>query len=154
MKNLARIIAATAVTLAVSTYSARAQDIKIGMSGPTSGAEAYFGNTWMNGMELAIRQANEAGGIGGQKLAFQREDDGGDPKQGTLVAQKHYWTVADADYERAARDGGAESGARSAQNAAQPERAANGGNSHESTATPVGCAASATSSEPLLIAAN
>jgi branched-chain amino acid transport system substrate-binding protein len=51
-------------------------------------SEALFGTTWMNGMELAIRQTNEAGGIGGQKLAFQREDDGGDSKQGTLVAQK------------------------------------------------------------------
>ncbi len=37
----------------------------------------------------------------------------------TLVAQKHYWTVTDADYERAAGNGGAESGALTAQNRAQ-----------------------------------
>ncbi len=36
-----------------------------------------------------------------------------------LVAQKHYFKVTDADFERAAAQGGAESGARTAQNRAQ-----------------------------------
>ena len=63
-------------------------DIVIGSAGPLTNAESLFGTTWMNGMELAIRQANASGGIGGQKLTLDREDDGGDPKQGTLVAQK------------------------------------------------------------------
>lgn len=59
------------------------------------------------------------------------------------IALKHYLQVTDADFERAAEaseKGGAESGARSAQNAAQPGRAAKGGESHEPSATPVGCA--------------
>jgi branched-chain amino acid transport system substrate-binding protein len=88
MKNLGRIVAATALALGVSTYAARGQDIKIGMSGPTSGAEAYFGNTWMNGAEMAIKEVNEAGGIAGRKVVLVRQDDQGDPKQGTLVAQR------------------------------------------------------------------
>ena len=67
--------------------TARAQ-VVIGTAGPTSNAEALFGTTWMNGMELAIRQANAAGGVGGQKLSLQRQDDQGDPKQGTLIAQR------------------------------------------------------------------
>ncbi len=36
-----------------------------------------------------MRQANAAGGVHGQKLVPVRDDDGGDPKQGTLIAQKH-----------------------------------------------------------------
>jgi branched-chain amino acid transport system substrate-binding protein len=63
-------------------------DVVIGSAGPLNNAEALFGTTWMNGMDLAIRQANAAGGVHGQKITFVREDDGGDPKQGTLVAQK------------------------------------------------------------------
>jgi branched-chain amino acid transport system substrate-binding protein len=77
-----------AIGLALAAQAARADDITIGMSGPTSGAEAYFGNTWMNGAELAIREVNDAGGIGGRKVVLLRLDDQGDPKQGTLVAQR------------------------------------------------------------------
>lgn len=63
-------------------------DIKIGTAGPLANAEALFGNTWQNGMQLAINEANAAGGINGQKLVLVRQDDQGDPKQGTLLAQK------------------------------------------------------------------
>lgn len=77
-----------AVAVAALTGVAQA-DILIGTAGPTSNSEALFGTTWQNGMDLAIRQANAAGGIHGQKLVLVRDDDGGDPKQGTLIAQKH-----------------------------------------------------------------
>src|SRR5258708_13055699 len=63
-------------------------DMKIGTAGPLSNAEALFGKTWQNGMQLAIDEANAAGGIGGQKIQLVRQDDQGDPKQGTLIAQK------------------------------------------------------------------
>src|ERR1700729_2221264 len=84
-----RFVIFTLTTTLLATLSGAAYaDIVIGSAGPLSNSEALFGATWMNGMELALRQANDAGGIGGQKLVLQREDDGGDPKQGTLVAQK------------------------------------------------------------------
>ncbi len=72
------------------------------------------------------------------------------------IALKHYLQVTDADFERAAEvaeKSGAESGAPSAQNAAQPGRATNGGESHESSVTPVGCATFAIPSESELITA-
>jgi len=83
-KNLA--YAAAAVALLAGTAHA---DVLIGTAGPTSNAEALFGTTWQNGMELAVKQANAAGGVQGQKLVLVRDDDSGDPKQGTLIAQKH-----------------------------------------------------------------
>lgn len=91
MKSLfsaAVAVAAIAAVCGTPLASARA-DILIGTAGPTTNAEALFGVTWQNGMEIAVREANAAGGIDGQKLALVRDDDGGDPKQGTLVAQKH-----------------------------------------------------------------
>ncbi len=60
------------------------------------------------------------------------------------IALKHYLQVTDADFERAA-EVSEKGGAQSAQNAAQPGRVASGGDSHEPSATPIGCATSATS---------
>jgi hypothetical protein len=70
-----------------------------------------------------------------------------------LIALKHYLQVTDADFERAADasgKGGAESGARSAQNTAPPGRAAKGGESHDPIATFVGCGSFATLSDTQL----
>src|SRR5258708_6094181 len=63
-------------------------DMKVGTAGPLTNAEAMFGKTWQNGMQLAIDEANAAGGVNGQKVQLVRQDDQGDPKQGTLIAQK------------------------------------------------------------------
>ena len=88
MSIIGKMLPAAAIALLLAAQGARADDIKIGMSGPTSGAEAYFGTTWMNGAELAIKEVNDAGGIDGRKVVLVRLDDQGDPKQGTLVAQR------------------------------------------------------------------
>lgn len=72
------------------------------------------------------------------------------------IALKHYLQVTDADFERAAEvseKGGAECGALEAQNAAQSGRAANGGKSHEPSATPDRCATFAIPDESQLITA-
>lgn len=70
------------------------------------------------------------------------------------IALKHYLQVTDADFERAAEvreKCGAESGAPSAQIAAQPERAAKGGESQQPSPTPVGCAIFAIPDESQLL---
>ncbi|MEP7283150.1 MAG: branched-chain amino acid ABC transporter substrate-binding protein [Rubrivivax sp.] len=70
-----------------------AQDlvVKIGHVGPTSGAIAHLGKDNENGARMAIEELNAKGVmIGGKKAKFEllAEDDAGDPKQGTAVAQK------------------------------------------------------------------
>jgi len=85
MRIALTIAALAGITVAAAPALA---DIKIGTAGPLSNAEALFGNTWQNGMQIAIDEANAAGGINGQKLVLVRQDDQGDPKQGTLLAQK------------------------------------------------------------------
>jgi branched-chain amino acid transport system substrate-binding protein len=65
--------------------------VKIGHVGPTSGAIAHLGKDNENGARMAIDELNAKGvTIGGKKvkLELQAEDDAGDPKQGTAVAQK------------------------------------------------------------------
>jgi integrase len=70
----------------------------------------------------------------------------------TLVAQKHYWTVTDGDFERAAQSG-AECGARSAQNAAQRASASVRGDSQIESATAYGIVTCAVSDESMRNAA-
>lgn len=88
--KLNTIVAATVVMLAGTAY---AQDavVKIGHVAPTSGGIAHLGKDNENGARMAIDELNAKGVvIGGKKvkLELDAEDDAGDPKQGTAVAQK------------------------------------------------------------------
>ena len=70
-----------------------AQDmvVKIGHVGPISGSIAHLGKDNENGAKMAIEELNAKGVvIGGKKVKLELvlEDDAGDPKQGTAVAQK------------------------------------------------------------------
>ena len=88
--RLKTIVAAAVLGFGTAAY---AQDliVKIGHVGPTSGAIAHLGKDNENGARMAIDQLNAKGVmIGGKKAKFEllAEDDAGDPKQGTAVAQK------------------------------------------------------------------
>jgi len=77
---------------AVAAGAAVAQTVvKIGHVGPLTGAIAHLGKDNELGARMAIEDLNAKGvKIGGQAVKFEllSEDDGGDPKQGTAVAQK------------------------------------------------------------------
>ncbi|TYQ12488.1 UNVERIFIED_ORG: branched-chain amino acid transport system substrate-binding protein [Zoogloea ramigera] len=65
--------------------------VRIGVVAPLSGASAHLGKDIENGARMAIDDLNATGPqIGGRNVQFvlQVEDDAGDPKQGTAVAQK------------------------------------------------------------------
>lgn len=85
-------VALAAILLAVGT-SAFAQDqvVRIGVSGPLSGANAFAGKDNENGVRLAVDELNaQKIKVGGKTLKFElmSEDDQGDPKAGVSVAQK------------------------------------------------------------------
>ena len=88
--RLNMIVAAAALLCGGAAY---AQDmvVKIGHVGPTSGGIAHLGKDNENAARMAIDELNAKGVmIGGKKAKFEllAEDDAGDPKQGTAVAQK------------------------------------------------------------------
>ena len=65
--------------------------VRIGHSAAVTGPVSYFGKDTENGARMAIEALNARGMlIGGKKVRFElmAEDDGGDPKQATSVAQK------------------------------------------------------------------
>jgi len=69
-----------------------AKEIVIGFNGPLSGPAAEYGRDCANGVEMAINEINEAGGItvGGQKYVFRLEklDHRADPSQAVANARR------------------------------------------------------------------
>lgn len=65
--------------------------VRIGHVGPLTGPIAHLGKDNENGARLAVEEINQKGlEIAGKKIQLQlvAEDDAGDPKTGTAVAQK------------------------------------------------------------------
>lgn len=92
MASTMKTVALAAILLASGT-SALAQDqvVRIGVSGPLSGANAFAGKDDENGVRLAVEELNaQKLKVGGKTLKFElmSEDDQGDPKAGVSVAQK------------------------------------------------------------------
>ncbi|RQR32361.1 branched-chain amino acid ABC transporter substrate-binding protein [Burkholderia sp. Bp9143] len=87
--------ASMATTLVVTGLTfgglAHAADVTIGFAAPLTGASAHYGADLKRGVELAIDDANAKKlVIGGQPVRFavDAEDDQGDPRTGSQVAQK------------------------------------------------------------------
>lgn len=72
-----------AVMVGLLAGSAQAQgggtEIRVGMCGPLTGTSKELGLQMKLGIEAAFAAANDAGGVGGRKLAFTAADDGYDP---------------------------------------------------------------------------
>ena len=83
--------AIAATLLSVAGLAPAQEVVKIGHSAAVTGPVSYFGKDTENGARMAIEALNARGvAIGGKKVRFElvAEDDGGDPKQATSVAQK------------------------------------------------------------------
>ncbi|NMM13600.1 MAG: branched-chain amino acid ABC transporter substrate-binding protein [Rhodoferax sp.] len=87
-----RLTAAAVLSLMAATaFAQEVQTVRIAHAGPTSGGIAHIGKDTENGVRLAIDELNtQAVVIGGKKIKFElvAEDDAGDPRQATAVAQK------------------------------------------------------------------
>jgi branched-chain amino acid transport system substrate-binding protein len=95
MKRLAAVCvvagAALVPLIAQSQPSAQVVTVKIGFASPLTGATASLGKDNENGARLAVEEINKKGlQVGGKlvKLELVSEDDAGDPKTGTQVAQR------------------------------------------------------------------
>lgn len=85
------VILSSLLSLAVAPSVLARTDILIGAASPLSGPGAHLGKDIENGARMAIDDLNAKGvTIGGSKVTWRlaAEDDAGDPKTGTAVAQK------------------------------------------------------------------
>lgn len=83
--------AAATLLLSAAGLAASQEVVRIGHAAAVTGPVSYFGKDTENGARMAIEALNARGVlIGGKKVRFElmAEDDGGDPKQATNVAQK------------------------------------------------------------------
>lgn len=86
---LRKMIAAAAMLLAsASLNAASAEDIVLASANPMTGNSAQFGQYKVRAIQLAIEQANAAGGIDGRQVRLVVQDDQGNPKEAALVAQR------------------------------------------------------------------
>jgi len=83
---------AVATALGVTSF-VQAADIKIGVAGPMTGANASFGEQYMKGAQAAADEINAHGGVNGGKIILVPADDACEPKQAVAVANK----LADQD---------------------------------------------------------
>jgi ABC-type branched-subunit amino acid transport system substrate-binding protein len=89
MKRLATLLMIAApFAAAAQTQGVSKDEIVVGTIQDLSGPLAALGKQSRNGMQLAVDEINEQGGINGRKLKLYVEDSGYDPKKGVLAAQK------------------------------------------------------------------
>jgi branched-chain amino acid transport system substrate-binding protein len=75
------VVSAGAVQGQAAAPGADAQTILIGEVGSLSGAQATFGTSTRNGIELAVDEVNAQGGVKGKTLAVRVYDDQGKPEE-------------------------------------------------------------------------
>jgi branched-chain amino acid transport system substrate-binding protein len=91
LHKLLPVSAAVIAFAGMATGANADQVVKIGHVGPLTGGSAHLGKDNENGARLAVEEINAKGlTINGQKvtLVLDAQDDAGDPRQATQVAQK------------------------------------------------------------------
>ncbi len=92
MKKLLSVI--LVLTLALTLFagcgasSSNANVIKIGVNYELSGDVATYGQSSVQGIELAIEQINKAGGVNGKQIEIVKYDNKSEPSEGTTLATK------------------------------------------------------------------
>lgn len=76
-----------AVLSLAAVFGVRAE-VRIGVAGPMTGANAWPGEQMQRGAELAVADINAAGGVLGEEVRLIAADDFCDPDQGVAAAQK------------------------------------------------------------------
>lgn len=82
-------VAVAASILLFATNVVKAESVvQFGVSLPMTGDYAEYGEFILNGVKLAVEQANKEGGIDGKQIVLVVEDSRGDPKEAVLIAER------------------------------------------------------------------
>lgn len=63
--------------------------LKIGFIVPATGPVSSTGLAMQAGFEIAVEEINEQGGVNGEPIEYEVQDDGGDPATSTQIAQRY-----------------------------------------------------------------
>ena len=87
-KKALPILAAALISTAVNAQGVTKDEILIGGVGPITGPAAYIGLGGRDGLAMAIKEINAAGGVGGRKFKLIFEDDGHSPTKALGAVKK------------------------------------------------------------------
>jgi ABC-type branched-subunit amino acid transport system substrate-binding protein len=78
------------ISLRVASTDAWAEDgtIRLGIVAPMSGPNSRYGSFSLRGAQLAAKEINDAGGIGGRKIAVISGDSQGTPVEGVSATRR------------------------------------------------------------------
>jgi branched-chain amino acid transport system substrate-binding protein len=82
------LLAVTVVLIATLWETNAGADVLIGVAGPMTGKNAWFGEQIQRGAEVAVADINAAGGLLGQQVQLTTADDFCDPEQAVAAAKK------------------------------------------------------------------
>jgi len=85
-RRLFTIAAAAALLTNGASYAQEA--IKIGVSGPYTGGSSSMGVSMRDGVRLAVKEINAAGGVAGKKIEIIERDDEAKNERGVQIAQE------------------------------------------------------------------
>ena len=85
--NIRRHIFAVTTAAMLST-GAYAADIKVGVTGPYTGGSSSMGVSMRDGVRLAAKEINAAGGVNGDKFVLLERDDEAKNERGVQIAQE------------------------------------------------------------------
>lgn len=92
MKKVISVLLMAVMVLSVLSgcggAASNANEIKIGINYELSGGVATYGQSSVDGIELAIEQINAAGGINGKKIVAVKYDTKSEPAEATTLATK------------------------------------------------------------------
>jgi len=75
-------------TAAMLSSGAYAADIKVGVIGPYTGGSSSMGVSMRDGVRLAAKEINAAGGVNGNKIVLVERDDEAKNERGVQIAQE------------------------------------------------------------------
>ena len=88
-KHIFKILVAIAsVSMALSSQTVRAQDVKIGLVAALTGQSAQSGESITRGLTIAMDEINARGGVLGKKLVLVKRDDESSPPKGVTAARE------------------------------------------------------------------
>jgi branched-chain amino acid transport system substrate-binding protein len=82
-----RLFSVLSLVLGLSANPAWAQ-LKIGVAGPFTGRDASSGAQIAKGVEQAVEDVNNSGGVLGKQITLERGDDASEPGKGALAAAR------------------------------------------------------------------
>jgi branched-chain amino acid transport system substrate-binding protein len=89
LQAMVMAISTVMLVMAMGCSSQQKDVIRIGAAGPMTGDQSKMGIDLRNGVELAVAEWNEKGGVLGKKIELVPGDDQADPKQAVSIANKY-----------------------------------------------------------------